>query len=438
MEAGRAVGCLWLRGLSALAICVWTNVGAAENAPNKKGRFSLVFEKSSPVSSLKEMEHRKLKEEYNPNDRYELKDLTFEVLVPDSYAPSKPSALFVWISSGDGGEPPEQLVEALKKRGTLFIGANKTGNDHPTAKRIGAALDAAYNMPALYNIDTNRIYVSGISGGGRCASEAAIVFPDVFTGGAFYVIGCNPYNSIPVGDGSNKSYPGFWPNPDKKLLSLAKGHYFVFLTGSKDFNRLGTIGAYKAYGEDGFKHRKYIEVPDMEHAAPPAEYFEEGLAFLDGAYTESGKKALSQALHLLQIKKFAEAAVLLAQAKDAGIEEAQAPFDKMKAAVDAETALGVKCVEAKNLTQARAQFAKVVQTYGERMASQAKEELAKLESSPAVVAERTAAERFQQIRARFQTDGKDKTAAALKQLVEEFPGTEAAEKAKGVLKNMGG
>jgi TolA-binding protein len=175
----------------------------------------------------------------------------------------------------------------------------------------------------------------------------------------------------------------------------------------------------------------------MGHSNPPAEYFEEGLAFLDGARVETGKKALAQALKLLQAKKVPEAAALLVQAKESGVEEAQTHLDKIRAGAEADTAAGLKLLEAKNLAQARDHFQKVVRAYGEQVAVKAKDELAKLESSPAFVAERTAAERFLAIRSRFQTDGKAKTAAALKQLIEEYPGTEATEKAKGVLKNMG-
>lgn len=437
MSFGVGERSVWGRRLTACALCVYASCGAAENESHKKGRFSVTFEKRSPVSTIEEMERRKLGEDISTKGKYELKDLTFEVLVPDGYDPSRPSALFVWINSGDGGGPPGQLVAALAKRNMIFIGANQTGNDHPVVKRIGAAIDAAYNMPALYNIDTNRIYVSGSSGGGRSASEAAIVFSDVFTGGAFYVIGCNHYNNTPVEEGSKRFYTGFWAEQDKKLLSLAKDHYFVFLTGSKDFNRPGTLGAYKAYGQDGFSHCKYIEVPELGHANPPPEYFEEGLAFLDGALVETGKKAFAQALKLLQAKKVPEAAALLTQAKEAGVEEAQTHLDKIQAGAEADTAAGLKYLEAKNLAQARAHFQKVILVYGGQVAVKAKDELAKLESSPEFVAERTAAERFLAIRSRFKTDGKAKTAAALKQLIEEYPGTEATEKAKGALKNMG-
>jgi hypothetical protein len=418
----------------ALAVCA-----ATDNEPHKTGRFSVSFDKRSPLSTPEEQERRKLvdPDKYNKPARYDLKDLTFEILVPDSYSPQKPAPLFVWINSGDGGGPPGQLVPALVKRGMIFVGANGTGNDHPVVKRLGAAVDAAFNMSALYTIDPDRVYISGSSGGGRCASRAALAFSDVFTGGAFYVIGCDPYDDIPVGDGSNKIYPGIWKDRDKKLFNAAKSHWFVFLTGSKDFNRLGTLGAHKAYTRDGFDHCAYIEVPDMGHQNPPADYFEQGLSFLDGILLERGKKTLAQALKLVQMKKLTEAAPLLAQAAEDGAEEARTQLDALQAAADRDAEPGLKLLEAGKPAPARAHFQKVVRTYGERLAVRAQEELAKIEASPAFISERTAAERFQQIRSRFKTDGRDKTAAALRQLVEEFPDTEAAKQAKGVLANMG-
>jgi hypothetical protein len=420
-------------------VCALAIGAAADNPPHKTGRFSVSFDKRSPLSGPDVQERRKLTDsgKYDKPAQYTLSDLTFEVLVPDSYSPQKPAPLFVWINSGDGGGPPGQLVPALQKRGMLFVGANGTGNDHPEVKRIGAAVDAAFNMSALYAIDTNRVYISGSSGGGRCASRAALAFSDVFTGGAFYVIGCDSYDDIPVGDGSNRMYPGFWTSRDKKLFNAAKSHWFVFLTGSKDFNRPGTLGAHKAYTSDGFDHCAYLEVPDMGHQNPPDEYFEQGLAFLDGILQERGEKALAQALKLVQLKKPAEAAPLFAQAADDGIEEAAAHLDALKAATDRDTDPGLKLFEAGKPAPARVHFQKVIRTYGGRLAARAQEELAKIEASPAFTNERTAAERFQQFRARFKTDGRDKTEAALKRMAEAFPDTEATKQAEDVLANMG-
>ncbi|HEY5775117.1 MAG TPA: hypothetical protein VIS57_03445, partial [Xanthomonadales bacterium] len=57
---------------------------------------------------------------------------------------------------------------------------------------------------------------------------------------------------------------------------------FVFLTGSKDFNRMETRRAHKRYLEAGAQHSKLIIVPGMAHKHPDAAILTEAIRFLDG------------------------------------------------------------------------------------------------------------------------------------------------------------
>ncbi len=357
--------------------------------------------------------------------------------MPIDYDRSKPMGLFVWISAGSSGSPPKELLVPLAKNGFIYIGANKTGNSDPLLRRLGAAIDAVANMQKLYNIDKSRIYISGNSGGGRCASYSAVIFPDVFTGGAFYVIGCNFWDTIPVPGKPGYTYAGFWPNKNSKLINQAKEHYFVFLTGSKDFNQPGTIGAYEAYKKNGFKYCTYIEVPDMGHSTPPSEYFEEGLVFLNGPLKEKGKAALQEGIKKVRSKKYIDAILFFEQAKEYGVEEAQAQIDAITAQVDAETAKGLKYLEEKNTARAHVLFQNIIRVYGESITGRAKEELNKIENDPIFVNEKKAAELFLQIRNNYKAAGKTQTVTSLKKLIDDYPDTSAAERAKTTLENMG-
>lgn len=409
----------------------------AENEPHKKGTFQISFNTRSPLSSVSEMVRRKLPN-IDAKGEYQIEEMTYWVTVPDDYTPSKPMALFVWINSGDGGRVPKAFQEPLAKHGFIFIGANKSGNTQPEARRLGAAIDAVTNMAALYNIDPGRVYISGNSGGSRSASQVSVSFPDVFTGGAFYVIGCDFWDNLAVPNAANGAFwSGFWPQKDIKLIKQAKDHYFVFLTGSKDFNQPGTIAAYEAYPKDGLKNCLYIEVPEMGHATPPSEYFEKGLAFLNSPLQEKGKAALKEGMAKVASKKYAEALPLFKKAKGYGIEEAQTQIDAMVAGADAETAKGMKYLEEKNIPAARALFQALIRACGEEIASKAKEELTKIENDPAFVNEKKAAELFVMIRNSYATAGKAKTSDSLKKLIADYPDTKAAENAKAALKNMG-
>jgi len=408
----------------------------AENEPHKKGSFQISFTKRSPISTVAEMKKRKLPE-IDPNGDYQIEEMTYAVSVPANYDRVKPMGLFVWISSGDSGKAPKGFLEPLATHGFIYIGADKTGNNFPGSRRFGAAIDAVTNMVALYNIDPSRIYISGNSGGGRCASQVSVAFPEVFTGGAFYVIGCDFWDTLPVPNKPGYTCPGFWPQKDMKLLKQAKDHYFVFLTGSKDFNQPGTIAAYQAYPKDGFKNCLYIEVPDMGHSTPPSEYFEKGLVFLNSPLQAKGKAALKEGMTKVSLKKYVEAVSLFNKAKGYGIEEAQAQIDTLMAKADKDTAQGLKLLEEKKAPAARSYFQAVIRAYGEDIAKRAKEELTKIENDPAFTREKKASENFMLIRNNYATAGKTKTAEALKKLITDYPDTQAAENAKSALKNMG-
>lgn len=409
----------------------------AENEPHKKGSFQITFDKRSPLSSLEEMAKRKTAD-LDPKGAYQIEELTYAVTVPNDYTPSKPMGLFVWISAGDSGKAPREFVEPLAKHGFIYIGADKTGNNYPGSRRYGAAIDAVTNMVSLYNIDPSRIYVSGNSGGGRCASRIGIMYPEVFTGGAFYVIGCDFWDNLEVpGNAKGAFWSGFWPQKDMKLIKQAKDHHYVFLTGSKDFNQPGTIAAYKAYMKQGFANCTYIEVPEMGHSTPSSEYFEKGLVFLNSPLQEKGNAALKEGMAKVASKKYAEALPFFKKAKGYGIEEAQTQIDAMVAGADAETAKGLKHLEEKNIPAARALFQALIRACGEEIASKAKEELNKIENDPAFVNEKKAADLFVRIRSSFATAGKIKTADSLKKLIADYPDTKAAENAKAALKNMG-
>ena len=408
----------------------------AENTPHKTGGFKITFDKRSPLSAQKVFDDRGLFKP-SPESQYKIEEMSYQVLVPNNYDPATPMALFVWISSGNNGNPPGQMIAALAKHGFIFVGANMSGNKQPMYHRLALAVDAAFNMSELYNIDKDRIYISGHSGGGRCASQAAVVFADVFTGGAFYVIGCNFWDNLPTGEPGGRYWSGFWPKKDSKLIKKAKDHYFVFQTGSKDFNQPGTIGCHKAYEDAGFKNCKYIEVEGLGHSTPPAEYFDEGLAFLNSALAKKGEQLLAQGQQKGRAKRFAEAVPLLLQAKSYGAEGAQALLDEIKVMADADADKGLKLLEERNLPAARNLLQRVVAYYGKEMATKAIEGLAQLENDPAVLNEKKASALFALARKNYKSAGKDKTAADLNRLVADYPNTAAAKRAATTLKQMG-
>ena len=232
--------------------------------------------------------------------------ITWEIVVPSSYAPAEPMGLFVFISASPEGAMPERWKPVLEKHRLIWVGLNKAGNKTETMIRHSLALEAAARMNRIYALDPDRIYVSGTSGGGRVSSQVMLADADIFTGG-FPLIGCNPYRQMPA-EKPGQFYPATFDKIHPQIFNLAKQRSrFVFLTGSKDFNRFGTIGVHKIYQQDGFKYLTYLEVPGMGHAAPDAEWFEKGIVALDAPLHAAAEENYKAAITAMNRKQLGEA-----------------------------------------------------------------------------------------------------------------------------------
>lgn len=263
---------------------------------------------------------------------YNLSEETYEVYVPRDYDGKTPYGLIVWVNPGPSGAPPQHWLDVLDKHKLIWVGANNSGNNRTRWVRLGLAIDAADYVPTVYNIEAARLYVSGASGGGRCASVLAMSFPEVFTGGGYYIIGVNYFRivELPKGpDGRPRYYRRAFDRPPAKQFELAaKERRHVFLTGDKDENRQQTEAYFDAAKKDGFKYCTYIQVPDMPHRAPDAEWFEKGIVALDDVreqVAEASEKATRE-----KPKQAAPAKVPTAKTatpKDAASQETVATLD---------------------------------------------------------------------------------------------------------------
>jgi poly(3-hydroxybutyrate) depolymerase len=246
---------------------------------------------------------------------YNLADETFEVYVPADYTGKEPYGLFVWVNPGPDGKVHGSWAKVLDKHKLIWVGANNSGNNRSGWIRMGLALDAVNYMPTKYNIDKNRVYVSGASGGGRCSSMLGVAYPEYFTGGSYPIIGCNFYRRVEVSAGGvgkgAEFYPQSFKRPAAKLWdAVTKERRHAYLTGDNDPNRQQTELNYKAAKKDGFKHITYIQVPGMGHQPPDAEWFEKGIVALD-----EGTQAIADAGAGGKESKPAEKAAARADAK---------------------------------------------------------------------------------------------------------------------------
>lgn len=204
----------------------------------------------------------------------------WHVRVPEGYNADTPYGLIVFISPEAGGDVPEGWGTVLDERRLIWVGPVDAGNNVMIVWRMAKALEAVALAQQRYNLDKNRVYIAGFSGGGRMASVIAPNFPDYFAGGLF-ICGCNALDQTAVAGG-------------RYLADARRGRY-VFVTGQTDYNRDETRQVARGYRAARFASVDYLEVPDMDHALPSGAWFDKALAPLDAPFVAMAERAYQKA-----------------------------------------------------------------------------------------------------------------------------------------------
>jgi len=251
----------------------------------------VTFNERSPDSAFPKM-CKRLGWEPRQHADYDLARESFRLRLPISYTGRQPYGLFVWISPGNQALVNPTWYPILDRNKLIFVGAENAGNERDPQARAGLAIDAVHNMKAKYNIDADRVFLSGLSGGGRMTSMVAVAFPDIFSGG-YPIIGCNFYRDLPAADNPGQFWPRSFTLPSGKLeTDVKRFRRFVLLTGETDINGPQMKACFEAYKKDGFQNVAFFEVPKMGHDMPNAEWFEKGLLAL--IEPVAGKKPTTQ------------------------------------------------------------------------------------------------------------------------------------------------
>jgi hypothetical protein len=253
---------------------------ARDDPPIPTGQSELVFKEVAPQSTSAELKRRFHAVKDAPP--FELAKERFLVNVPRNDKPDVAWGLFVWIDPSPRPRIPAGWEPVLARRKLIFVSAIDSGNERNLFDRCRLAVDAVHNMKKRFRIDPDRIYVSGLSGGGRTASMLGVAYADVFTG-AFPMVGVNFYKPVATGEVNKFWLPVY--RPEEQFLAPAKTkNRYVLLTGETDFNRENTLRVHRdGFQAEGFRHTLYLEVPGMGHTVPPADWLARGIEFLDQA-----------------------------------------------------------------------------------------------------------------------------------------------------------
>lgn len=189
--------------------------------------------------------------------------VSWEVYVPPGYDPAEPPGLLVYISPTQTGQVPERWDRVLAEHNLIWVAANKSGNQVAVQKRALFAVIAPTLIEQGYAIDRQRLYISGMSGGGKMASMVATDHAHLFKGAIF---NCGVE---------------FWDAKPRRMDEVLANRY-VFVTGEYDQALRPTKRVYGRYKKAGVTKVKLMVIDDMGHGNPPPREFEEAIEFLDG------------------------------------------------------------------------------------------------------------------------------------------------------------
>lgn len=227
MEGMGSNGIRWLLP----ALLAWAGGGMASDATEE-----VVLTDLSPLASSRELVSRLLTPivqdrigrflEANPEHLKEQSIVagkeTYDVRVPAN-APGVRLGVLVFVWPADGIRPPGEWWRVLDRHGLVYVAARGSGNEENVFdRRVPLALHGYELARRAHDIDPERVYIAGFSGGSRIAERVALAYPDVFRG--VVLIG----GSDPMGEA------GFTPPPADLMRLFQERTRVVYATGGRD------------------------------------------------------------------------------------------------------------------------------------------------------------------------------------------------------------
>jgi predicted esterase len=104
----------------------------------------------------------------------------------DFFGPAEPDGgsypLVIFVSPQDRPVGWDFWEQTCRDRGVLFAGVREMGNGKPVAHRVRAVLDVLDDLRGRFEIDPDRTYLAGFSGGAYVACVTAFHLPEYFGG----------------------------------------------------------------------------------------------------------------------------------------------------------------------------------------------------------------------------------------------------------------
>jgi len=229
-------------------------------------------------------------EKWSGNISYgiDLDTTTYTIYVPPGYEHSEPYGIVLFYSSNGGASPESKLVPVLDERKLIHISANGNGNGTATSTRIGRGLMGFLRAMELFNIDTNRIYITGNSGGSRAGHALTFYHPELFRG-IFGSVGSgypeylpNCYEKKSNDSHYETTYIGHWNTSALRFYPRELGLRYLCYTGYNDWREGDNMNVYHfGLERNGFINRLYSEEGGHNSSNRSTEGYESAIDFLE-------------------------------------------------------------------------------------------------------------------------------------------------------------
>lgn len=221
----------------------------------------------------------------------------YELVVPKA-KPAAGYGVMVFIAPQHHFPLTSDFRKELDRRGFIYIAAYASGNDQNVYKRrVPLALHGLAHVMANYEVDPERVFVSGFSGGSRVAQRLATAYPDVFRA------------AMLVGGSDAIGRDGFLPPPADLMALYQTRMRVVVATGREDTPNRAKDGrsrvTLEAYCTAGLAQ---VIPPRVGHEMPYGKPLAKALDAMEQPVVESPENAACRADLLAAVASALDAA----------------------------------------------------------------------------------------------------------------------------------
>ena len=182
---------------------------------------------------------------------------TCQIYVPASYDGKTAYGLYLHITPVPNGNLLPEWTEAFDELKLIAVSAQNVGNGLPMWRRVRLSVDALALVKEEYKIDSARIAVGGLSGGGHMAMLTAALFPELFVGAVSHAA----QSYLPSG-GNFGHFPGMTIRDFKR--GKRKEMKWLVVSGNKDQNYGKILRSSESWKREKLDYR-FLDIPGMGH-----------------------------------------------------------------------------------------------------------------------------------------------------------------------------